>query len=144
MNRTVWAIAALCFVAGALSMFILFEALGGSSISQSLRALESRNVKNAKATVSKSLFDPYSAQYEDVREINTDVGAMVCGLVNAKNRMGGYVGRKPFYYLALNGEAAVISNNSDAFVYKSFAQRCFPDRRFPRNSGDDAGWGTDK
>src|SRR6266404_1589196 len=86
---------------------------------------ESSNVKNAKAQLGKFLFDPYSAQYEDVREIKTEIGAMVCGLVNAKNRMGAYVGRKPFYYTSINEEVVVISNNSDAFVYSSFSKYCF-------------------
>jgi hypothetical protein len=36
------------------------------------------------------LFDPESAQFQDVKHFST-TGA-TCGLVNAKNRMGGYVG----------------------------------------------------
>ncbi|MGY4312852.1 hypothetical protein [Bradyrhizobium sp. JR3.5] len=147
MNRSVWAIAALFYIAGALSIVIVWQIFGGSPSLQLAAKTgaspDSANVKSAKTQLGKFLFDPYSAQYEDIREIKTEIGAMVCGLVNAKNRMGGYVGRKPFYYMAINGEVAVIRNNSDAFVYSSFAKYCFPDRRFPRNSGDDAGWGTD-
>src|SRR4051794_39675118 len=97
------------FLIGAGAMFLLPSTL-----------FESAPVKHAKNQLGKYLFDPYSAQYEDVRKIDTDIGEMVCGLVNAKNRMGAYVGRKPFYYVALNGDVAVISNNTDAFVHQSF------------------------
>ncbi|MFK4726434.1 hypothetical protein ABIE89_007534 [Bradyrhizobium niftali] len=142
MDRSAWGVAVLSFISGALSMFILSQALG-VSVTPRLAAFESRNVKNAKARISDSLFDPYSAKFEEVREIQTEAGAMVCGVVNAKNKMGGYVGRKPFYYVALSGNVGVIRNNSDAFVYSSFAKYCFPGRRFPKNSSDDAGWGTD-
>ena len=38
------------------------------------------------------LVDPQSAQFSDV---NTSGGA-TCGLVNSKNRMGGYTGQKSF------------------------------------------------
>jgi hypothetical protein len=128
-------------IAAAVGVFLI----GGAGVFLLPPTLfESANVKNAKTQLGKYLFDPYSAQYEDVREIHTAIGEMVCGLVNAKNRMGAYVGRKPFYYIALSGDVAVISNNADAFVHSSFAKYCFPNRRFPVHSGDDAGWGTDK
>jgi hypothetical protein len=131
-NRTIAGIVG-AFLIGVAAIFLLPATL-----------FESANLKRAKAQLGKFLFDPYSAQFDDVREINTAIGEMVCGLVNAKNRMGAYVGRKPFYYVVLNGEMGVISNNSDAFLHRSFAKYCFPDRRFPDRPGDDAGWGSDK
>ena len=36
-------------------------------------------------------------------------GFLVCGMVNAKNRLGGYVGREPFYILIRDGR--VISGS---------------------------------
>jgi len=53
-------------------------------------------VNDAKREVRQHLVDPSSAQFESVHE-NPNTGA-VCGLVNAKNRMGGYVGATPFVY----------------------------------------------
>lgn len=58
-----------------------------------------------KAYFSSKLFDPYSAQYSLSEPINSYMGWygdpmhgwFVCGTVNAKNRMGGYVGASPFW-----------------------------------------------
>lgn len=43
--------------------------------------------------VRERLFDPGSAQFRDVRVVR----AGYCGRVNAKNRMGGYVGFREFF-----------------------------------------------
>lgn len=58
-----------------------------------------------KGLVSANLFDPYSAVYTfstPQKGWNTMTGEIVwgwctCGSINAKNRMGGYTGAKPFY-----------------------------------------------
>ena len=44
--------------------------------------------------VKANLFDPGSAQFQNIR-LNPD-GTALCGQVNAKNRMGGYVGFRQF------------------------------------------------
>ena len=54
----------------------------------------------------QSLFDPYSAVYTFVRVPmhgfagnrleGAEIGWVVCGTLNAKNRFGGFVGAKPF------------------------------------------------
>jgi hypothetical protein len=62
-------------------------------------------VNDAKRNVREHLVDPSSAQFESVRE-NPKTGA-VCGFVNAKNRMGGYVGATPFVYEASSGATLV-------------------------------------
>jgi hypothetical protein len=43
----------------------------------------------------KELVDPESAQFRDVK-VAADKAVTVCGLVNAKNRAGGYVGYHRF------------------------------------------------
>ena len=53
-------------------------------------------INDAKRKVPKSLIDPSSAIFNSVYE-NKATGA-VCGLVNSKNRMGGYAGATPFTY----------------------------------------------
>jgi hypothetical protein len=62
-------------------------------------------VNDAKREVRQHLVDPSSAQFESVHE-NPKNGA-VCGLVNAKNRMGGYVGASPFVYEKSSGATLV-------------------------------------
>jgi hypothetical protein len=59
----------------------------------------------AKREVRKHLIDPSSGQFESVHE-NRRTGA-VCGLVNAKNRMGAYVGASPFVYEKSSGATLV-------------------------------------
>ena len=46
------------------------------------------------ARFASTLIDPGSRQIE---YISTPFGGLVCGYVNAKNRLGGYTGRHPFY-----------------------------------------------
>jgi hypothetical protein len=55
--------------------------------------------------VKQLLNDPESARFSEVTQ-GVLVGD-VCGYVNAKNMMGGYAGKTPFYYRA-SGETAVI------------------------------------
>lgn len=67
-----------------------------------------------KARVGQELIDPYSAVY------TFDVGPkrgwwtvggqrvhgyFICGTLNAKNRLGGYVGRKPYWVFVRDGRA---------------------------------------
>lgn len=48
----------------------------------------------AEKKVRDQLRDPESAQFSDVTTAGN--GLLVCGMVNAKNGMGGYVGRRKF------------------------------------------------
>lgn len=50
-------------------------------------------LEEAQEATAQKLIDPSSAQFRDVRWNDETV----CGEVNAKNRMGGYVGFKQFY-----------------------------------------------
>ena len=56
------------------------------------------------------LFDPYSAQYTFGKPIKRYVrggeifGWAVCGTINAKNRMGGYVGAQQFWVIISHGK----------------------------------------
>lgn len=66
----------------------------------------------------QTLFDPYSAVYRFTYGpergawvgLGTDYGWIVCGTVNAKNRLGGYVGAKRFRVLIAHGR--VVENAS--------------------------------
>lgn len=61
----------------------------------------------AESGVKQLLNDPDSAQFTAVQP-----GAAkgnFCGLVNAKNRMGGYVGSTPFFYEKSTTTSAIVS-----------------------------------
>lgn len=60
-----------------------------------------------KDLVSQKFFDPFSAQFRDVRAAVNAYDTkhtyfFVCGSVNAKNRFGAYVGFEQFYLVVLN------------------------------------------
>lgn len=65
----------------------------------------------AEATIRAQLLDPQSAQFTDVRNGRQD--GVVCGMVNAKNRMGGYVGPHPFI-VAASGHGSSFTPPRDA------------------------------
>ena len=54
-----------------------------------------KNIDSVKKSVEEGLSDPQSAQYKDVKEFPEGV---VCGQVNAKNKLGGYAGFQAFVY----------------------------------------------
>jgi hypothetical protein len=84
----------------------------------------------AQQSVEKSLFDPYSAVFDDLRVVTGDTkhSVAVCGTVNAKNRMGAYVGRTAFLYESLTDSAMIYTNdhgNSAADYFRSqIGTRC--------------------
>ena len=65
----------------------------------------------AEKAVRNILNDPNSAIFSNMAA-GAEKGS-VCGLVNAKNRMGGYVGATPFFYRA-SGQVAILSAPSDS------------------------------
>jgi hypothetical protein len=94
---------------------------------------ESSLIESAKTSVRSGLFDPYSAQFEDLTVArNTNGGEFVCGFVNAKNKMGGYVGRAPFVYAATAQRSMIIRDSRDAFVAGDYmVGPCFPRMEVP-------------
>lgn len=71
-----------------------------------LGACDHPNVTSAKDAVRRVLVDPESAQFRDVRQYSKpDSPVLVCGKVNAKNRMGGYTG---FHNFMLYGATVAL------------------------------------
>jgi hypothetical protein len=68
--------------------------------------------KRAIELLSESLKDPMSAQLRRIRAGRYPES--VCGEVNAKNSMGGYVGFSPFYVLPYQREAFVLNRSMPA------------------------------
>lgn len=65
----------------------------------------------AKDAIRKLLNDPESAQFTDLK--NGKNKGDVCGMVNAKNRMGGYVGATPFFYEKATETSAIVKAPED-------------------------------
>jgi hypothetical protein len=63
-----------------------------------------RESRAAVDVVKAHLFDPYSAQFTEVEHF--PASGATCGVVNAKNRMGAYIGRTAF----------ILADNEVAFV----------------------------
>jgi hypothetical protein len=97
--RTAMACAAF---GGVLLAFFLFE-----------HWLASSKMSKAKEAISQMLFDPDSAQFHDLRRAKRIGGReVICGEVNAKNKLGGYVGRQPFAYDPSIGVAVFLAADS--------------------------------
>lgn len=104
-----------------IGILIAFSTLGYcvTSFSQSSeRALSAKELTLVKDMVGLKLKDPYSAQYSNLR-INEN--GMVCGLLNAKNSYGAYIGNKGFtgkmhtVSKKSNFELIAIANNEEEF-----------------------------
>lgn len=65
----------------------------------------------ATNAATSDLKDPNSAQFRDVRIVQTPAGRVVCGSINAKNTYGGYVGFTPF--AAAWASATKFKNGTD-------------------------------
>ncbi|MES2634001.1 MAG: hypothetical protein V4669_13590 [Pseudomonadota bacterium] len=72
------------------------------------KALSTRAV----AAVKLKLTDPDSAKFEGLRLGNSPANNVVCGLVNAKNQLGGYAGRKVFYYFDAKPPIVVVQGDA--------------------------------
>lgn len=71
-----------------------------------------KNIETAKRSIEERLLDPSSVQYRNVKAYSENV---VCGEVNGKNTMGGYVGYKPFIYKQNDINLDVSSTEIDAW-----------------------------
>lgn len=82
----------------------------GPSESEKLEKDRLEKVEKIKSVIKDMLLDGESAQFSDVKYYkSTNYG---CGLVNAKNRMGGYVGKKKFV-VALEDSSGLIEPNRE-------------------------------
>jgi hypothetical protein len=68
---------------------------------------------DAKKAVKTLLNDPGSAEFSNLTKHKDNA----CGLVNAKNRMGGYVGNTPFFYIGSTGMVAIASEIKESDFY---------------------------
>lgn len=85
--------------------------LAGLVLVLACTSAQSADLGRATELVRDELMDPFSAQFKAVRP---GKGGNVCGLVNAKNAMGGYVGWTPFVVVPSGG--VLLRNSRDDAV----------------------------
>lgn len=98
----------------------LFTAMGGSS-----KFPTTKHIALVEDAIKEQLIDPSSAEFYDVKEIQVGNSKFICGQVNSKNRLGGYVGRRPF--IGAGSQARVQShedNSSERAFSALYADRC--------------------
>ncbi len=81
---------------------------------ENLRPGEEPWITEAKGIVANRLKDPDSAQFRSLKSISSD---QVCGQVNAKNALGGYVGYRWFWIKGPDDQKpAVVIDGNDALA----------------------------
>lgn len=101
------------------------------------RAAKSRAVDSfadAKAAILRKLKDPSSAQWRDLFTVAGPSGPLICGAVNSKNSMGGYVGFSGFIYEpSIRRGTIMMSGRSDPEYTMTasalYCTYCIPDPR---------------
>lgn len=78
----------------------------------------------AKAELESNLFDPESAQYRNLRAGRVKDSDVVCGDLNARNRMGGYVGFKPFVAMTKPNSETIVSGVAERYRSLDSAIQC--------------------
>ena len=110
-----------------------YQKLGALLFCLILTACSSKDVSDAKKAIESELLDPGSVKYRNIiiKKKQSFASMMdaartgsegkpnyatVCGEVNAKNRMGGYTGFKPFIYnRSGNGTLDIDNVSLEAF-----------------------------
>lgn len=92
----------------------------------------------AKVLLQRKMVDPESARFTDLFKVQTSSeGDVVCGIVNSKNRMGGYVGGKGFIFEPRLSRATIMATGDSDPDYSlqaaaAYCVHCAPDPRSDR------------
>jgi hypothetical protein len=89
--------------------------------------------QKVEEAVKLTLIDPSSAQFKEIENCSGD-RAIWRGQVNAKNRMGAYVGFAPFFYDGAS--VATAGDEGDGFMKQM--ERCYADLKTPEQKAKDA------
>lgn len=114
---------------GTLAATMLTSTPAGSIWLRYVQTAITGGVDHAKAqwAVSKYLFDPYTAQFDGLRTVSYENQQYVCGYVNAKNKMGAYIGKHEFVYDPMIDVALVNDESDTAKALKERFQPCLPE-----------------
>lgn len=91
--------------------------------------LTENQIAEIKKGVGNRLRDPYSARYHSIQGVfvksRSTESTIACGLVNAKNVYGGYVGKTPFFgYFAKPGGFSVVRMGGDLGDSRLILEEC--------------------
>lgn len=107
-------------VAAILALAVTGDAVAQTVVDQSGPRVTAAELDAARAILSTSLIDPASAQLRRLRR-GSDAG-VVCGELNAKNRLGGYAG---FEIFIANVETGAVTGPSFAGPATPQARQAF-------------------
>ena len=82
----------------------LMLVLAGCSL---LPGTEANLERDARRALETSLYDAESARFAELRKVGSGSNETICGLVNAKNRIGAFVGFRRFIHLT-DGSLTVV------------------------------------
>lgn len=89
---------------------------------QRAEAEKAKKIEVGTNAIREALNDPESARFRNV--ILSPKGRAVCGEINAKNKMGGYVGFRRFIVAA---DQSGIEEDDTSFVESNWQSRCVKD-----------------
>jgi hypothetical protein len=96
---------------------------------ESPEAGDSGFLSEAKAAMTASLKDPESARFDSMHVVRLGEKRIACGLFNAKNSLGGYVGWQPFFYDGYFAQPyPAIKTSSRPEMYREKILACDPGR----------------
>ena len=115
----------------AYSMLAVLAACAINNIEATTTPIKSKAIFNKmKLLASEQLRDPEATRFKpEYKMYETSSGDIVlCGSLNGKNAMGGYVGYKPFYMRARGGEVVAFNladgNDKYGFVHATIENIC--------------------
>ena len=116
---------------GVLGLFGLTGCMNANAVSVNTFPSKSptKVFKMAQIAVSERMRDPESTRFksEFMAYDLSNGNKVVCGTVNAKNAMGGYVGYQPFYVRLLSSGTVMrfyLSSQTGSFEYKLITNMC--------------------
>ena len=87
--------------------------------------LTAAQIAVVKRAVSAKLKDPGSAKFGEIRASVDNRGSVgICGIVNAKNSNGGYIGNHPFAAILADGKVAHVIVDSPSDPTKIVREAC--------------------
>lgn len=115
-----------------------FDKPAKAPVQKTKKAVVTDEFAEVKAFISRKLTDPESARFEDLFKVQSDRGEAVCGLVNAKNRMGGYAGAAGFIYEKSSRTGTIMFSGGSDPDYSgpqaaAYCVYCTPSGRGDRN-----------
>ncbi|SDY54641.1 hypothetical protein [Citreimonas salinaria] len=121
-------------VAAIVGVFALGAGIAKQSQGDDLGFFEARTVK---AAVRNKLKDPDSAQFGEIHAKRDGQKIDVCGWVNARNSLGGYVGETLFMTWLSGGEpgAVVLASDSPEVIAKMCIDDGIDTPRIRRSAG---------